>query len=306
MAGDWIKVQTCTPDKPEVHQLAESLGIDPDAVVGKLLRIWVWADQQTLDGNARSVTKSLLDRVTSVSGFADAMLNVGWLTKTEAGFAFPNFDRHNGQTAKKRATGAKRVENHRKTGSAKVSSECNALSVTAALPEKRREEKNSINGERPSENRIPDSLNDQECVAAADRWFKYLDVNGLELKNPKYNEPALEAWWCQMARLGREGFLLAVEQSMAAMRWNVELRDPPSGRGRKTESKEWIAAVKAAKAHPSDWEKRKQILEPDVFEALKLTGSKAVAFGNDFELKTLKELFDSHLKDVRNGIKTGN
>jgi hypothetical protein len=306
MAGDWIKVQTCTPDKPEVHLIAERLGIDPDAVSGKLLRIWVWADQQTLDGNARSVTKSLLDRVTSVSGFADAMLSVGWLTKTEAGFAFPNFDRHNGQTAKKRATGAKRVENHRKTGAAKAFTECNARSVTSALPEKRREEKsNNIDG-RPAENKIPESLNDSQCIASAERWFDYLDSKQLQDKSPRGNEIMLESWWGEMARLGREGFLQAVTQSIAAGRWNVELKEHQNGRGHKSEPKEWIAAVKAAKAHPNDWEKRKEILPADVFEALKLTGSKAVAFGNDFELKTLKELFESHLKDIRSGIKTSN
>ena len=36
--------------------------IDADAVVGKLVRIWIWADQQTHDGNARSVTKALPEK----------------------------------------------------------------------------------------------------------------------------------------------------------------------------------------------------------------------------------------------------
>ncbi|MEY2727076.1 MAG: hypothetical protein RLZZ458_2943, partial [Planctomycetota bacterium] len=60
MAGDWIKIQHVTPDKPEVWQIAEITGLEADAVVGKLLRIWIWADQQTVDGNARSVTFALL------------------------------------------------------------------------------------------------------------------------------------------------------------------------------------------------------------------------------------------------------
>ena len=38
MAGDWIKVEHTTPDKPEVVKLADMIGIDQDAVVGKLLR----------------------------------------------------------------------------------------------------------------------------------------------------------------------------------------------------------------------------------------------------------------------------
>jgi hypothetical protein len=142
MAGDWIKVQTCTPDKPEVHQIAETLGIDPDAVVGKLIRVWAWADMQTIDGNAVSVTKSLLDRITCVTGFANAMIAAGWMTTTDTGVQFERFDRHNGKTAKTRGLCVKRVANMRSSNAdvtVKIR-KCNAASVTDALPEKRREE----------------------------------------------------------------------------------------------------------------------------------------------------------------------
>lgn len=154
MAGDWIKLQTCTPDKPEVYVLADSLNLDPDAVVGKLVRIWCWADAQTIDGNcnAVSVTKSLLDRVTGVTGFAEALVGVGWLEKTDSGFRFPNFDRHNGKTAKTRALGKNRIDSHRSRNDSvtQLSPKCNAPSVTDALPEKRREEKSNTNTEKPS------------------------------------------------------------------------------------------------------------------------------------------------------------
>lgn len=33
MASSWIKVEVITPDKPEIFQIAEILGIDPDAVL---------------------------------------------------------------------------------------------------------------------------------------------------------------------------------------------------------------------------------------------------------------------------------
>jgi hypothetical protein len=81
MAGDWIKIEHVTPDKPEVHRVAEILDIDPDAVVGKLVRLWVWADQQTIDGMAPIATPNLIDRVVNCSGFADALMSpdVTWL-----------------------------------------------------------------------------------------------------------------------------------------------------------------------------------------------------------------------------------
>ena len=138
MASQWIKIEHTTPDKPEVFQIADMLGIDPDAVVGKLVRVWIWADQQTRDGNAPSVTSALLDRISCVTGFADALQSVGWLDITTGGIHFCNFDRHNGNSCKTRALSAKRVETHRE-----VKRKCNGDSVTKALPEKRREEKNN-------------------------------------------------------------------------------------------------------------------------------------------------------------------
>jgi hypothetical protein len=138
MAGDWIKIEVVTPDKPEIDALAELLGASVNEVLGGLIRLWIWADQQTVDGNAASVTKSAIDRHSGVTGFADALLSpvVGWLSRGEnGGFAFPNFNRHNGQTAKNRALTAKRVrECKQRKGNDKV--------TPRALPreEKRRED----------------------------------------------------------------------------------------------------------------------------------------------------------------------
>lgn len=140
MAGDWIKVEHATPDKPEVVRMAALLGIDQDAVVGKLLRLWIWADQQTVDGNGISVTDSFIDRCTFLPGFANALRQVGWLEGRDSRLSIPNFDRHNGQSSKQRALTARRVADckSRKSNS-------NATSVTEALPKALpREEKRRI------------------------------------------------------------------------------------------------------------------------------------------------------------------
>ena len=147
MAGDWVKFEHTTPDKPEVWQIAELLGIDGDAVVGKLLRIWVWADQQTTDGNARSVTFALLNRISGVTGFAEAMTAVGWLVKDGAEVRFVNFDRHNGKTAKTRALGAKRVEAHRTSNVSVTQAALQERYKSVTREEKRREEVDSSNTE---------------------------------------------------------------------------------------------------------------------------------------------------------------
>lgn len=138
MAGEWLKFEKATPDKPEVFAIAARLDIDPDAVVGKLIRVWSWFDTHTVDGNGRGVTSALLDRIAGVTGFTRAMESEGWIAVNDAGVSLPNFERHTGETAKGRALGAKRAAEHRAKSNAPTVTE----SVTAALPreEKSREE----------------------------------------------------------------------------------------------------------------------------------------------------------------------
>jgi hypothetical protein len=130
MAGDWIKIEHTLPDKPEIDALAVALGIDHDAVVGKLVRLWVWADQQTVSGEAIPVTEPFLNRITNCPGFASALVDVGWMKWRNGRIYLPKFDRHNGQTAKSRALTSCRMKRLR-----------DGANVTEASPEKRREEK---------------------------------------------------------------------------------------------------------------------------------------------------------------------
>lgn len=117
MAGDWIKMRTDLATDPAVIAIADDTGLDEDSVVGKLHRLWSWADQQTEDGNARGnakgnargVTEKWIDRYLGAQGFARAMASAGWLEIYDDGIVFPDFQKHNGQTGKRRALTAKRV-----------------------------------------------------------------------------------------------------------------------------------------------------------------------------------------------------
>jgi len=151
MAGDWIKFEVSTSDKQEVWAMASTLGIDADSVVGKLLRVWAWFDQQTQDGTTKtngasvstsvssSVSKALLDRRVGVSGFCDAMISVGWMLDDGSSISLPNFGRHNGKTAKTRILTAKRVAQHAKKANAGANGELTPEAL--AKEEKSREEK---------------------------------------------------------------------------------------------------------------------------------------------------------------------
>lgn len=117
-------------EDPAVIAMASKLEVDESQVVGWLHRFWSWANRQTTDGNARSVTESWIDRYVRAPGFSVALKEVGWLNIRTDGIGVPKFERYNGKSAKTRALTARRVESHR-----------NASIVTSPLPEKRREEK---------------------------------------------------------------------------------------------------------------------------------------------------------------------
>ena len=133
MAGDWMKIELEMPDKPEVHYIAGALNLDPDAVVGKLIRVWQWFNKHTEDGNAHGVTYLLVDRITGVTGFGEAMAFAGWLEQHDKILVMPKFDRHTSESAKKRALTNRRVAEYRQKNS-------NAPNVTKSVTreEKRR------------------------------------------------------------------------------------------------------------------------------------------------------------------------
>jgi hypothetical protein len=151
MAGDWIKFELTTLDKPEVCQIADLADIDPDAVVGKLMRVWGWFDQQTENGNAPSVSKKLLDRLVGVVGFCEHMKSVAWMIELDGVISLPHFDRHNGKTAKNRLLTAKRVANHKASNG-----KSNAVSVSGALPKEDVEKnKEPLSAVEPVDPRMP-------------------------------------------------------------------------------------------------------------------------------------------------------
>jgi hypothetical protein len=115
MAGDWIKLESTTPDKPEVDVIARHLAVAREHVVGCLARLWIWADQQSLNGHALSVTETTLDDIARLPRLAEAMRKCGWLTGGNGALTFPHFDYHNGKSAKTRALAQRRKQSERVT-----------------------------------------------------------------------------------------------------------------------------------------------------------------------------------------------
>lgn len=163
MAGDWIKVEHSTLDKPEIFVMADQLGIDGDAVVGKCLRFWAWVDNNSVDGRVDvkvTAVRLQVDRLCSCKGFTDALISAGWLKVSDDGMSvkIPNFQYHNSESAKERALKTRRQQKWRDKTKGKSVDDCvdgnasTTASTTASIrEEKRREEKNKEKNIRDSD-----------------------------------------------------------------------------------------------------------------------------------------------------------
>jgi hypothetical protein len=148
MAGDWIKMRTNLDTDPAVVRISSGLNLDRFAVVGRLHRIWSWANEHLTDGVDVPIDSAFLDTLVEFSGFADQLRHVGWLSGRDGSLCFPGFLRHNGASAKTRALDAERKRSERKNVR-KVSGKCPDSNRTESGPEKRREEKSNTPNKSP-------------------------------------------------------------------------------------------------------------------------------------------------------------
>jgi len=108
MAGSWLKLRHDLIDAPEIRRLSRACGVTRDDVYGKLFRLWSWFDRHSHNGRVADETGELVDEIVGLSGFAQALVSVGWLAEDQGGIVIPNWDRHNSETAKQRALDASR------------------------------------------------------------------------------------------------------------------------------------------------------------------------------------------------------
>jgi hypothetical protein len=74
------------------------------------MMVWEWAEDVTENGVIPGVTAADVSFAAGVEGIGEAMLAVGWLVETGDALALPNWDRHNGSPAKRRALNALRMK----------------------------------------------------------------------------------------------------------------------------------------------------------------------------------------------------
>jgi hypothetical protein len=105
LAGDWIKLEHATLDKPEIRKTARMLGVKHGEALELYLRWWVWLDVNSVDGLVDGLVDADVDDLMRCQGFSACMRSVGWLsTDVDTGkLRVSGFSTNNGESSKKRA-----------------------------------------------------------------------------------------------------------------------------------------------------------------------------------------------------------
>jgi 5-methylcytosine-specific restriction endonuclease McrA len=163
IAGDWLKVEKDTPEKPEVLALSARLGVSRADAFLACFVFWRWADAQTPDGSAPLVTPAMIDTMVGLPGFSHALSEVGWLRLRSGGVELPHFGRHMGQSAKRRVDAAERQRASRARDGPPHPPAVTLLSQNSVTREEKRREEKSKNPQPPSG--VPPPLNGTKTCA---------------------------------------------------------------------------------------------------------------------------------------------
>ena len=153
MAGDWIKMRADLQTHPKVVRIASALKADKLRVIGGLHAVWCLFDTHSEDGALDGYTYEVIDDEIRWQGFSAAMDSVGWLSAIGDGSsALPEFDEHNGQSAKRRAQETKRKRDERKAAELAGKGDRNPPASDA---DKRLAEKRSREEKRREDHSVP-------------------------------------------------------------------------------------------------------------------------------------------------------
>lgn len=115
MSVAWIKMRVDLAQDPRVSRLASRWKRDIGhaavrlaAAVGMLHRTWALFDAQTADGFIPHVDSEWLDTQVGLEGWAEDLAAIGWIVVSPDGITLPGFEKHNGESAKKRDQAARR------------------------------------------------------------------------------------------------------------------------------------------------------------------------------------------------------
>lgn len=131
----WIEVHDTLPDHPKVLRAAKALKLDSDALVGKLVRLWVWALGNREDGVLNDLDADRLDVIMQYKGKASALLEALVTNRLldalpDEHYMIHDWDEHvmmlRDKREEKRKQNAERVKRYRNAKKRMESENCNA------------------------------------------------------------------------------------------------------------------------------------------------------------------------------------
>lgn len=131
----WIEVHDTLPDHPKVLRAAKALKLDSDALVGKLVRLWVWALGNREDGVLNDLDADRLDVIMQYKGKASALLEALVANRLldalpDEHYMIHDWDEHvmmlRDKREEKRKQNAERVKRYRNAKKRMESENCNA------------------------------------------------------------------------------------------------------------------------------------------------------------------------------------
>ena len=79
MAGEWIPIDCNLGTKPEVMEIVVLTGQPVDAVIGRLVRLWAWAQLNSKDGSLKATTAILARVAGGDPKFWEIVAETGWI-----------------------------------------------------------------------------------------------------------------------------------------------------------------------------------------------------------------------------------
>lgn len=101
-------------DDPRIARICDLTNKREAEVIGGLYWLWTMADEQTADGHLDGLSLAAIDRKTGIKNLGASLVKVGWILESEEGVEIARFEEHNGASAKRRASEAKRMQFVRK------------------------------------------------------------------------------------------------------------------------------------------------------------------------------------------------
>jgi hypothetical protein len=99
---------------PRILRMCVTLEIDDcDLIIGKVQRVWAAAHRHTRRGFWANVSEEFVNRIVGMPGFAQAMVEVGWLEFKDGGAQLVNWTEHNATTVKERLAASARKRKSR-------------------------------------------------------------------------------------------------------------------------------------------------------------------------------------------------